>query len=151
MEVEVIDTDAKSCNDKVAALGHAMLGLPQVEMPVWHHFAPGVYAREIFMPAGTIVVGHKHKTEHLNIITQGECIVSMDGRVMRLKAGGVVKSNEGCQKAFYIISGTKWITIHPTEETDMDKLEEIHIEKSKEFLEFEELTRLKAAMNGGAA
>jgi len=26
-----------------------------------HRFAPGVYMRQVFMPAGTVVLGHCHK------------------------------------------------------------------------------------------
>src|SRR5690348_3107298 len=48
---------------------------PQVEMPVKHHHSDGIYIREIFMPAGTVVVGKKHATRHLNIILEGECII----------------------------------------------------------------------------
>lgn len=90
------------------------------------------------MPQGTIVVGHKHKTEHLNIVTSGRCMVAMDGKVLELKAGDIVRSKAGCQKALYIYEDTKWITIHPTEERDLDRLEELHIEKSDQYLQFHE-------------
>ena len=42
------------------------------DFPVVHHFAPGVYARELTMAAGLIVLGKIHKTRHLNIITKGK-------------------------------------------------------------------------------
>jgi mannose-6-phosphate isomerase-like protein (cupin superfamily) len=90
-----------------------LLEFPQVEMPVRHHFAPGVYLREIFMPADTFVIGHLHKTEHLNTIRQGRCQVWMRGRTHEVKAGDVIRSIGGVQKVLYIHEDTYWSTIHP--------------------------------------
>ena len=40
-----------------------MLEHEQVEMPVTHHFSKDLYARELFIPAGTLLVGKIHKHE----------------------------------------------------------------------------------------
>ena len=60
-----------SWRDKIAVLVRGMGHMPQVECPLKHYFAPGVYLREIFMPAGSVVIGKIHKTEHFNIIQKG--------------------------------------------------------------------------------
>ena len=39
--------------------------------PLKHWLAPGIYAREIHLPGGTVVVGKIHRHRHLNIISQG--------------------------------------------------------------------------------
>src|SRR6187551_184114 len=63
---------------------------PAVPMSVQHHFAPHVYMREIFMPAGTFVIGKMHKTEHFNIITQGVVrLINHDDSISEVQAGDV--------------------------------------------------------------
>jgi hypothetical protein len=50
---------------KVEALEDEIAKLPQVDCPVRHYFAPGLYAREMTIPAGVTLTGAVHKTEHL--------------------------------------------------------------------------------------
>lgn len=98
--------------------------LPQTECPLTHRFAPGVYLREIFMPAGTVVIGKIHRTEHFNVLIRGAClIVHDDGRREELRAPLTFVSKAGVQKVLYILEDTIWQTIHPTTETDMTRLE----------------------------
>jgi hypothetical protein len=35
-----------------------------IELPIVHRFTPGLYIREIFMPAGALVTSKIHKTEY---------------------------------------------------------------------------------------
>src|SRR5574340_659286 len=42
-----------------------------------HHFTDGVYAREMHIPAGHVVVGKIHRHEHLNFISKGRATVIM--------------------------------------------------------------------------
>lgn len=97
---------------------------PQVECPLKHYFAPGVYLREIFMPASSIIIGKIHKTEHLNIIERGSCsIYHEDGTQQLLQAPFTFVSKPGVQKVLYIHEDMVWKTIHVTHETDLDRLE----------------------------
>ena len=125
-----------------------LLKLPQLEMPVTHRFAPGVYAREIFMPAGdagSLVLGHEHKTEHFNIVLTGRALVSMDGKTEEIVAPCIFKSGKGVRKALLIIEDMRWITIHPTKETDVTKLEDDLVIKSDSFVERQkQLQEMKA-------
>ena len=98
--------------------------LPQTECPLTHRFAPGVYLREIRMPAGTVVIGKIHRTEHFNVLIQGAClIVHDDGRREELRAPLTFVSKAGVQKVLYILEDMIWQTIHPTTETDFGRLE----------------------------
>lgn len=123
-----------------------LLRLPQVECPVTHGFSPGVYLRTISMPAGTIVIGHKHRTKHFNVLLRGAAKVIIDGEVKELRAPLVFESEAGVRKVLYILEDCDWATIHATDETDVAKLEEDLIEKSPEFLEHSRLEaeKLKA-------
>jgi quercetin dioxygenase-like cupin family protein len=100
--------------------------------PVTHHFSDGIYTREIFMPAGLLVVGKVHKTTHLNVVVSGRCEVMINGEIKEFKAGDIFESLEGSQKTLYIFEDTKWLTIHTNldDEKDVDKLEERYIDNS---------------------
>ena len=111
-------------------LVNEMNKFPQVECPVKHHFSPGLYMREIFMPAGTIVIGKVHKTEHFNIIVKGAAyIVHDDGSHEELIAPTVFVSKAGVQKVLVITEDMVWMTTHVTEETDVQKIEDMIIEQ----------------------
>lgn len=46
-------------------------------------------------------------------------------------------SEAGVRKVLYIEEDMLWTTVHPTDETDIEKLENELIEKSTSFLEYE--------------
>lgn len=118
-----------SHKEKVAIVVNRLKTLEQVECPLKHHFAPGVYLREIFMPAGSLIIGKIHKTEHLNLLERGVCeIFHEDGTSEVLRAPLTFVSKAGVQKLLKIHEDTVWKTIHVTEETDLVKLEDILIE-----------------------
>ena len=114
-----------------------MLHAKQEEAPVVHRFSPGVYAREIFMPAGTVVVGHIHKTKHLNIVLSGEATVMIDGQIVSISAPCVFESEAGVRKVLLIEEDMRWMTIHanPSECQDVVKLEEELIEAPQQFFD----------------
>lgn len=120
----------------IGALAEEMRRLPQREMPLTHHFAPGIYTREIFMPADTFVIGHVHKTEHLNVVLTGRATVHMEGETRELVAPCIFKSAAGVQKMLYIHEDMRWATVHVNadDETDIATLEERLIEVSLDFL-----------------
>jgi len=107
---------------------------PQPVCPVDHHFAPGVYCREITMHAGDFIIGHKHRTTHLNVVLTGRASVLIDGVISEIKAPMIFVSAAGVRKALLIHETMKFATIHPTDETDLAKLETICIEKSPAWL-----------------
>lgn len=96
--------------------------MPRIECPVTHYHPPGVYCRQIFMPKGVFVVGHVHKTEHINIVIQGHARVLMNGQVFDIQAPMNFISKEGVRKVLFILEDTIWMTVHPTEETDVAKI-----------------------------
>lgn len=104
----------------------------EIQPPVTHHFSKGVYAREIFIPKGSFIVGKIHKFENLNILSRGDIsILSIDG-VIRAKAPYTVVSSPGVKRVAYAHEDCVWTTIHGTEEKDVEKIEEIFIAKSYE-------------------
>ena len=104
--------------------------------PVKHHFAPGVYSREMLIPKGKIIVSKIHRHEHHSFLMKGEItVVSEYGGIQRLKAPMVILSKPGAKRIGFAHEDTIWVTVHPTKETDLKKIEEEVIAKSYEELE----------------
>lgn len=78
--------DRESVRANILRLESASRDLPQVDCPLKHHFAPGLYAREIFIPAGSVVVGKIHRHSHINVISQGSAIVVTEFGRMEVSA-----------------------------------------------------------------
>lgn len=120
---------------KVERLEAEITKLPQIDCPIWHHFAPGLYARKMLIPKGTVLTGAVHKTEHLCIVS-GDIEVTTDDGVRRITDQHmVISSKPGAKRAGYAHEDTFWTTIHATNETDLDKLvEELTESKNSELL-----------------
>lgn len=119
-----------------------MLNQPQVSTGLRHHFSPGVYARECEMPAGSIVLGFEHTTQHLNVVLAGRARVLLGGEVKTIKAGDVFESAVGARKLFVVEEPLRFLTIHATEETDLAKLEDTLVRKTETFRAHELLAGL---------
>jgi hypothetical protein len=131
---ELLNQDFRS---KVLQMQDAMSQQPQIDCHVDHVFAPGLYARQIQMPAGALVVGKIHKHAHVNTISRGRCIVATEFGYEELTAPHTFVSKPGTKRAVYVLEDTVWTTYHPTEETDLGKIEDHVIAKSyDEYLEF---------------
>ena len=110
-----------------------MLTLPQITAPLEHMFAPGVYFRLVKMPTGSFIIGHEHTTKHINVVLSGKATVSCDGEVVDIVAPFAFVSEPGVRKVLLIHEEMIWGTIHPTDETDLQKLEDQLIIKSETF------------------
>ena len=119
--------------DKVQFIAYEFAKYPQVEMPLKHHFAPGVYMREIFMPAGSIVIGKIHRTEHFNIIQKGKVTLYDEHGSTTLEAPVTFVSKAGVQKLLYIHEDCVWSTVHVTDSTDVPTLERDLVEVMPEL------------------
>ena len=104
---------------------------------VVHHFAPGLYARECHLNAGSIVVGKIHKHAHINTISKGKVRVftEFDDEVLEYEAPCTFTSIPGSKRAVYAIEDTIWTTYHPTDKTDLESIEDEVIAPSYEDFE----------------
>jgi len=108
----------------------AMAELPQVDIPLTHHFSKDIYGREILMPKGTVVIGKIHKHSSLNILAGGEISLLTEDGTKRLKAPYVVSSKPGIKRVIYVHEDATWVTVHGTDETNVEKIEEQFIAKT---------------------
>jgi len=107
----------------------------QVEAPVTHNFSKGVYVRELFIPKDSIIIGKRHRYETCNIILKGDISIYMgeDLPVKRLKAPCIFNSEPGTKKMGYTHEDTIFCNVHPTDERDLDKIEEEFIITEEEY------------------
>lgn len=129
---------------KVFQLEQKMLEQPQLDLPVKHHFSQGVYGRELFIPAGTLLTGKIHKYEQLNILSQGEMSVLTEEGVKRVKAPFHIVAPAGTKRIAYAHTDCTWTTIHQTELRDVDQIEARFIAQDEaEYLEFSKALELE--------
>jgi len=112
----------------------------QTELPLKHSFAPGVYARELEIPAGTLLIGKIHKHRHHNFLMKGSILVLTEANgVELLQAPLMIVSEEGTQRIGYAITDTLWTTVHENKDNseDLDAIEERTVVKTKtKYLEY---------------
>lgn len=121
--------------EKVLALEAVVENLPQVDCPVWHNFAPGLYARCMLIPKDTVLTGAVHRTEHLCIVSGDISVTTDDGMKRIAHPHFILKSKPGSKRAGYAHADTYWTTVHATTETDLDRLaEELTESKNAELL-----------------
>jgi hypothetical protein len=99
---------------------------PYVEIETAHLIAPGLYARTIKIPAGTVLTGYKHKTANISIVSKGLINIfnTIGQKVNTFKAGDIFVSQPDAQRAGFALEDTVWTDIHATNETDLDKIAE---------------------------
>jgi hypothetical protein len=107
---------------QILELERQILSGPQAETPTTHHFAPGLYARQMIIPAGTVLTGAVHKTEHLAIFV-GDITVWTEGGMKRLTGHHTIVSKPGAKRVGYAHADTWCTGFFPTDETDISKLE----------------------------
>ena len=101
-----------------------MLQMPQAETVVTDHFADGLYARELFIPAGVCLVGALHKTNHIFTVSQGECYAVTHEGKEHMVAQYTGQTRPGMKRVIYAVTDTVWTTYHPTDETNPEKIAE---------------------------
>lgn len=115
--------------EAIHELENTMLAMPEklkldIDSMTQHFFGPGVYVRQFFLPKGCVVTGKIHKTSHLTIIAMGACSFATGEDAEVFIAPAVFLNKIGDKRAVYAHEDTVIMTVHPTDETDIDKLEE---------------------------
>lgn len=120
----------------IQRLQEATAQLPQADLPVEHTFLPGQYIRKLVMPAGTLVVGKRHRHRHALIVT-GHVTLRTEAGMIELQGTHVIDSQPGMKRAIYAHQDSVLITSHLTEETDLERIEAYVIMPDDAVLEIE--------------
>lgn len=99
---------------EIDQLEKAMLdNLPIVECPLTHRFTDGLYVREIFMPAGSLITSKIHKTQHQFFVLKGSVIVWIDGEEQLIEAPYIGVTEPNTQRVLFVLEDCIWATSHP--------------------------------------
>ena len=98
---------------------------PQYEPPTEHIFHGGMYCRQVWRPAGCVIVGKVHKKEHFYMIVSGTVTVTTDDGVQTLTAPFLLCSKPGTKRAVYAETDALCMTFH---RIDSDTVEDVESE-----------------------
>lgn len=105
------------------ALIGELLEMPQPRINVRHIYGPHVYMREISVPAGSLIVGGKHRTAHGCILIKGRLqFFGADGTRMEMAAQQEWEAGPG-RKVAQVLEDTVFVNSFATDETDVDLIE----------------------------
>ena len=99
-----------------------------------HHFIGqqdrmGVYAKELSIPKGFVLVSHRHLYDHLSILASGTISLTYGNETITMTGPAALTILAGLEHTIEAITDAVWFCIHPTDETDAGKIDETLIEK----------------------
>ena len=97
--------------------------------PLKHSFADGCYIREIFNPAGLLLVTKIHKKKHPFFLMSGEMSILTENGIERVKAPHHGITYPGTKRIIYTHTDCIFITVHVTDSTNIQEIEEVIIAK----------------------
>jgi hypothetical protein len=117
---------------KIRRLEACLLEFPQVDLQTTHALSGGVYARTVFIPAGTVVTGATHKKDHVCII-DGDVETILNGEPQRITGRVVLNGTKGVKRAVYAHDDTLWTTVCSTALTDIEAIEAELVEEPEQL------------------
>lgn len=122
--------------DLISSIEEKCKKFEQVKCEIEHIFSDGIYSRIMKVPAGTFVIGKRHRFKTLNIMTKGKAIIHTgdNNKAKEISAPCTFVSEPLSRKMAFFIEDSEWMNVHPTEETDVDRIEELFIMPEEEYL-----------------
>jgi len=110
------------------------------ELETRHYFGHECYARSLFISKGTTLTGKIYRYSCINFIMLGDITVDTAEGKKRIKAPEILISPPGVKRAGYAHEDTIWATVHATEQTDPNLVEDEVI--AKDYIDFDEGTAI---------
>ena len=114
--------------EQINRLQSEMVKMPQAELKTDHYFSGGMYCRKVFRPAGTLIVGKIHKEDHIFLCASGQIMAWTENGMKTLNAGDIVESKAGTKRVTLALTDAIGITIHKTDEKNLEIIEKQLIE-----------------------
>lgn len=94
-----------------------------------HHFCDGMYARELFIPAGFALVGKMHASRNFFVLVKGTLILATPNGPMSITAPYMSVTEPGDKRAGYAVTDCVCLNFHsnPDDEQDLAVLESRYI------------------------
>lgn len=123
MPAEIAENNSPPTGEQIRNFESMLRELPQLAIEPQHTFGPGFYARTINVPAGAVITGKVHATEHLFLLSAGEMLlVTEDGR-QHVKAPFQCVARAGMKRIGHAVTDCVCTNVHITTETDLARLE----------------------------
>lgn len=100
-----------------------MLDAPQVDLQTQQLIHGGVSVRTVFIPAGIVVTGALTNLDNICIVC-GDITATTDAGPERLTGFNVIPAGKGFKRAVYAHTDTFWTTLHRTDKTDQQGVED---------------------------
>lgn len=97
--------------------------LPQYEPQTKHTFHGGMYCREVWRPAGVLVIGKVHKKEHFYVIMYGTVSITTDDGVRSITGPCILNSMPGTKRAVYAETDALCVTFHRVDSSTIEDAE----------------------------
>lgn len=110
---------------QVKRLQDLLATMPQIECPIEHFFAPGMYTRKCSIPAGSIVVGKMHRHQHPTFLMSGTVQINTDRGMEEITGPHIWISQENAKRALHTLTDCVFVTVHlnPTDTQDIEAIE----------------------------
>ena len=158
-ELQVIDADLEptaSPYTKVDELASILNEFTdhKINLVSTHHFIPGFYCRQTFMPKDSIVISKIHNSTHPWVQVYGDSSVLVEGKtVNRFMGYNCGITTPGTRRVLFMNEDTLWVTFHRTDSTDL-KVIEAELIEPREIIPIavnsplmEEIAEIKAIIN----
>lgn len=158
METEVLSTDIlrgistgtgllwdeiENFKNQLIATGNVAVhkaGTPQSKeikevYPLKQHLEGGLYTRELFMPAGNIVISMVHKQNHPSFLLKGKVsFLTDEGTVETITAPHLIHTKEGAQRVLLVHEDTEWCCVYKTDAKTFEEAEaDVYADSYKEL------------------
>lgn len=109
--------------EPIMAIEKAMQEMPQAWHHTDHHFAGGIYARVLHVPANTVFTGALHRTEFFVMIASGRVmLVDTNGTRAEIVGPYLAVSPAGTKRAFHVLEDAVFVNFHRVDSTDPDAI-----------------------------
>lgn len=137
MNLELLELP--TVRQRINAIEAEMKKQPQLNLHHENYFSLGVYARALYIPKGTILVGKIHKYPQMNFLMQGSMSVLVGEEVKTVIAPFIVCSPAGTKRIAKALEDCLWVTVHGTNLTDVNEIEQYFIAQDEdEYKKFSE-------------
>lgn len=94
-----------------------------------HHFSDNLYAKEVYIPEGSIICKHIHSFDHLSILAKGTVLLGIDDDFVEVTGPTCINVKAGQEHSVLAKTPVVWYCIHSTDEKDPDKIDHTLMEK----------------------
>lgn len=115
--------------ERIEQLTQELLKAPQVDVKTSHALSGGIYARTMYVPAGTLLTGATHKKDHINVFIGDFSVSSIEG-LFRYTGHHVIECKAGIRRAILAHVDGVWTTLVRTDLTEINDIEDESVVES---------------------